>query len=294
MPNPYNDVEITEDDKQSIYESTEVSKEVPVETDIKAEEPQTHEAEPQESVKDKGASEVSESDEFSLEDYEVEIDGEVFDGADLLSWREDSSNKDNWQAKNTQEAQKIAQWSKLSKKISEDTEFRDYMKDYFYDNEDELNKLGFNKEFQPLEAETVESTPQEAMPEVDDKYEEVSSRLNEMELERHVDELENELDSIVKNNQTLFENEDAENKFLEFAEESEMTDLNQAFKVWAYDTMQGELDHHRKLDGNKQRNQGKVVHNSRIGATEESNPKQYKEMKDIDMSDPDIAKYFNR
>ena len=288
MPNPYNDVELTEGDKQSIFEPAEAESNS-VEADSTTESSQTHEADTLE-----GETEVSESDEFNLEDYEVEIDGEVFDGADILSWREDSSNKENWQAKNTQEAQKIAQWSKLSKKISEDTEFRDYMKDYFYDNEDELNKLGFNKEFQPLEAETVESTPQEAMPEVDDKYEEVSSRLNEMELERHVDELENELDSIVKNNQTLFENEDAENKFLEFAEESEMTDLNQAFKVWAYDTMQGELDHHRKLDGNKQRNQGKVVHNSRIGATEESNPKQYKEMKDIDMSDPDIAKYFNR
>ena len=288
MPNPYNDVELTEGDKQSIFEPAEAESNS-VEADSTTESSQTHEADTLE-----GETEVSESDELNLKDYEVEIDGEVFNKADIQSWREDSSNKANWQAKNTQEAQKIAQWSKLSKKISEDTEFRDYMKDYFYDNEDELNKLGFNKEFQPLEAETVESTPQEAMPEVDDKYEEVSSRLNEMELERHVDELENELDSIVKNNQTLFENEDAENKFLEFAEESEMTDLNQAFKVWAYDTMQGELDHHRKLDGNKQRNQGKVVHNSRIGATEESNPKQYKEMKDIDMSDPDIAKYFNR
>ena len=58
--------------------------------------------------------------------------------------------------------------------------------------------------------------------------------------------------------------------------------------------MQGELDHHRKLDGNKQRNQGKVVHNSRIGATEVSTPKTYKSVKDIDIEDPDIAKYFNR
>ena len=290
MPSPYNDVEISEDDKQSLFEAAEVS----VESSNEAGSSQTHEAESPEDYEYEGASEVSESDEFNLEDYEVEIDGEVFDGVDILSWREDSSNKDNWQAKNTQEAQKIAQWSKLSQKISEDTEFRDYMKDYFYDNEDELNTLGFNGEFQPLESASVESTPQEAMPDVDNKYEEVSSRLNEMEFERHVDELENELDEIVESNQTLFENENAEVDFLQFAEESGMTDLNQAFKVWAYDTMQGELDHHRKLDGNKQRNQGKVVHNSRIGATEESNPKQYKEMKDINMTDPDIAKYFNR
>ena len=73
-----------------------------------------------------------------------------------------------------------------------------------------------------------------------------------------------------------------------------MTDLTQAFKVWAYDSMQGELDHHRQLDGNRQRNQGKVVHNSRIGAVEESTPRNYKDMKDININDPDIAKYFNR
>ena len=168
------------------------------------------------------------------------------------------------------------------------------MKDYFYDNETELNKLGLNKEFSPFEIDTDESTPQEAMPKVDDKYDEVSDRLDEMELNRHVDELEGELDDIVENNQSLFKDEESEVAFLEFAEESGMTDLNQAFKVWAYDTMEGELDHHRKLDGNKQRNQGKVVHNSRIGATEETTPKQYREMKDVNIEDPDIAKYFDR
>ena len=288
MPNPYNDVELTEGDKQSIFEPAEAESNS-VEADSTTESSQTHEADTLE-----GETEVSESDEFNLEDYEVEIDGEVFDGADILSWQEDSFNKENWQAKNTQEAQKIAQWSKLSNKLSEDSEFRDYMKDYFYDNEDELNKLGLSNEFKPLDA--TESAPEEAMPEDGnaDKYTEVSSRLDEMEFERHVDELEDELDDIVDNNQTIFQEEGSDIAFLEFAEESGMVDLNQAFKVWAYDSMQGELDHHRKLDGNKQRNQGKVVHNSRIGATEESTPKQYKEMKDIDMSDPDIAKYFNR
>ena len=136
MPNPYNDVELTEGDKQSIFEPAEAESNS-VEADSTTESSQTHEADTLE-----GETEVSESDEFNLEDYEVEIDGEVFDGADILSWREDSFNKENWQAKNTQEAQRIAQWSKLSQKLSEDNEFRDYMKDYFYDNEDELNKLG--------------------------------------------------------------------------------------------------------------------------------------------------------
>ena len=280
MPNPYNDVELTEDDKQSIYE--------PAEAESTTKSSQTHEADTLE-----GETEVSESDEFNLEDYEVEIDGETFDGADILKWQDDSANKDNWQAKNTQEAQNIAKWSKLSQKLSEDTEFSSYMKDYFYDNEEELNKLGLNNEFKPLDS--TESVPEEARPEDGntDKYTEVSGRLDEMEFERHVDELEDDLEELIENNQSFFEDEGEDIAFLEFAEESGMTDLNQAFKVWAYDTMNDELDHHRKLDGNRERNQGKVVHNSRVGATEEVSPVRRTSVKDINYDDPDIRKYFD-
>ena len=130
--------------------------------------------------------------------------------------------------------------------------------------------------------------------EVDMKMEEVEGRLNQMEFERHVDDLELELNAIVDDNKDLFEGEDDEIKFLEFAQESNLSDLNQAFKLWSYDKMQDELNHHRQLDGNKQRNMAKVVHNSKIGATEVSTPKTYKNMKDININDPDVAKYFNK
>ena len=96
------------------------------------------------------------------------------------------------------------------------------------------------------------------------------------------------------NNPGVFKEDQDELDFLEYVQDSQMVDLEDAFKIWAYDNMQGELDHHRKLDGNRQRNQGKVVHNSKIGATEESSPKQYKNVKDISIKDPDVAKYFNR
>ena len=290
MPSPYNDVEITEDDKQSLFENPGIKEdqnptEAPVEVkdDIES---QAHETESPE-----GASEVSESDEFNLEDYEVEIDGEVYDGADILSWREDSSNKESWQASNTQKAQEIAKWSKFNEKVSSDTEFREYVKDYFYDNEDGLKSLGLDSELKPIEIEEEAPVQTEVS---DNRIDEVSDRLTNMELEREVDYLEDELDSLVSNNKDLFVDENSEVEFLEFAQESGITDLTQAFKVWGYDKMQGELDHHRKLDGNKQRNQGKVVHNSRIGATEVSTPKTYKSVRDIDIEDPDVAKYFNR
>ena len=292
MPSPYNDVELTDSDKESIYENPGIKEDQsPREAGVDGEdtfESQTHDTEETEAPE--AESEVSESDEFNLEDYEVEIDGEVYDGADIMRWQEDSANKENWQASNTQKAQEIAKWSKFNDKLSSDDEFRDYVKDFFYDDNASLEKLGLDKDLQPLEYESEDQPYEESY----DRIDEVEGRLNEMEFERHVDDLEVELDSIIEDNPDLFSDVDDDVKFLEFAQESGMSDLTQAFKVWGYDKMQGEVDHHRKLDGNKQRNQGKVVHNSRIGATEESSPKQYKEMKDISINDPDVAKYFNR
>ena len=292
MPSPYNDVELTDSDKESIYENPGIKEDQsPREAGVDGEdtfESQTHDTEETEAPE--AESEVSESDEFNLEDYEVEIDGEVYDGADIMRWQEDSANKENWQASNTQKAQEIAKWSKFNDKLSSDDEFRDYVKDFFYDDDASLEKLGLDKDLQPLEYESEDQPYEESY----DRIDEVEGRLNEMEFERHVDDLEVELDSIIEDNPDLFSDVDDDVKFLEFAQESGMSDLTQAFKVWGYDKMQGEVDHHRKLDGNKQRNQGKVVHNSRIGATEESSPKQYKEMKDISINDPDVAKYFNR
>ena len=115
MPSPYNDVELTDDDKQSIYENPGIKEDQnPREAGVDGKEgfgSQTHEtdtqAEPTE-VEAEGATDVSESDEFNLEDYEVEIDGEVFDGADIMRWQEDSANRENWQA-STPKRLKISQ-----------------------------------------------------------------------------------------------------------------------------------------------------------------------------------------
>lgn len=304
MPSPYNDVELTDSDKQSIYDNPGMTEDQnPREAGVDGQEgfgSQAHDTDTQEEsaevvteAETEGATEVSESDEFNLEDYEVEIDGEKYDGADIMRWQEDSANKDNWQASNTQKAQEIAKWSKFNNKIAEDSEFRDYVKDFFYEDDDGLKELGLDKELRPLGfEEEIMAEPQKG--EADVKMEEVEGRLNQMEFERHVDDLELELNAIVDDNKDVFAEEDDEVKFLEFAQESNMTDLNQAFKLWSYDKMQDELDHHRQLDGNKQRNMGKVVHNSKVGATEVSTPKNYKSVKDINIDDPDVAKYFNR
>ena len=303
MPSPYNDVELTEAEKEAIYENPGIKEDQnpqekgigqdsgfgdePHSDESPAKEPKAVKAEEPE-----GASEELGSDEFNLEDYEVEIDGVTYDGADVLKWREDSTNKENWQQSNTQKAQEIAKWSKLGDKLDSDEEFRDYVKDFFYEDEKGLKQLGLDKELKPIEKEEESEPVQEQK--TDPKIDEFESRLNDMELERVVDDLESELNSIVDNNTHMFSEEGSEEDFLDFIEQSQMTDLQDAYKVWSYDKMQIQLDHQDKIDGNKERNRGKVVHKSKVGAQEESSPKSYKNMKDINISDPDVAKYFNR
>ena len=296
MPSPYNDVELTDDDKQAIYENPGIKedqspKEAGVDG-VPTVESQSDETESPEASNAKGANEASESDVFNIDDYKVEIDGETFDGADIKKWREDSQNKENWQASNTQKSQDIAKWSKFTEKVTSDGEFKEYIKDYFYDDNKSLKSLGLDDDLKPIEFEEEATPPAEV--EQQPPLNEIEERLNKIEIEKAVDNLELELDEIVKQNENIFRDEKDELDFLEFVEDSKTTDLESAFKIWAYDKMQSELDHHRKLDGNKQRNQGKVVHNSELGATETAPPKVYKNVKDIDIEDPDIAKYFNR
>ena len=303
MPSPYNDVELTDAEKGAIYENPELpGGDNPTEKGIgqdsgfgdeaHSDEPPVKEPKVVKTEDSEGVSEELGSDEFNLEDYEVEIDGVTYDGAEVLKWREDSQNRENWQQSNTQKAQEVAKWSKLGNKLESDEDFRDYVKDYFYEDEKGLKKLGLNGELKSFE-EAEESEPVQEQ-EADPKIDEFEARLDDMELERVVDDLESELNSIVDNNNHMFAEEGSEEEFLDFIEQSKMTDLQDAFKVWSYDKMQIQLDHKDKIDGNKERNRGKVVHTGTVGAKEESNPKAYKRMKDIDIKDPDVAKYFNR
>ena len=297
MPSPYNDVELTDDEKQAIYEDPGFTEDQnPLEAGVDGvptKDVITHETDSQEestTVETEGVTEASESDEFNLEDYEVEIEGVTYDGADILKWQKDSANNESWQKSNTEKAQDIAKWSKFTDKVSSDEDFKEYIKDYFYDDDKGLKSLGLDGDINPLELEESETETAERD---NTPVSEFSERLENIEIERAVDNLEIELDEIVSNNKTLFEDDAAEIDFLEFVEATNMTDLDDAFKIWAYDQIQDELDHHRKLDGNKQRNQGKVVHNSEIGATEVSTPKAYKSIKDINYDDPDVRKYFD-
>ena len=63
-----------------------------------------------------------------------EIDGERYDREAIMAWREDSDNKESWQKSNTEKAQNLSKWSKLSEKINGDDSFREHIKDFFFDD----------------------------------------------------------------------------------------------------------------------------------------------------------------
>ena len=56
--------------------------------------------------------------------------------------------------------------------------------------------------------------------------------------------------------------------------------------------MQDELTHYKKLGNNSNRNAGKVVNTSQVGAKEVKSPQKLTDWNDVTMDNPDIAKYF--
>ena len=216
MPNPYNDVELTEEDKGSIYDDTESSSGVP---------------------KEESSSEANEPEgsEEEKEEYVFELDGQEFTSDEVLNWKTDSDNKEDWQKSNTQKSQEIAKVGKLLDKYNKDDEFSQYVKDFFYDNPDELKSLGL---------EDIKSIQEELDQPEQESNNSVENRLDNLELDKRVVGLENQLDSIMAKNPEFFEDNNAEMKFLDFVEDSEMIDLDEAFVKWSYPQLQGQLEHY--------------------------------------------------
>ena len=71
-----------------------------------------------------------------------------------------------------------------------------------------------------------------------------------------------------------------------------LPNLEMAFKEWSYDQMQQELSHYKKLGENSNRNEGKVVNTSQVGAKEVKSPKKVLSWNDATLDNPEIAKYF--
>ena len=229
-----------------------------------------------------------------------EIDGTRYTLEDAKIWREDSENKSSWQKSNTEKAQSLSKWGKLGKKINDDSEFREHLKDYFFDDPEAVKALGLDKEIDIPESKprVEEKVVPEINPEINERLKTLESIEGERVMEARVDKLDQQLNTLEEKFPEYLEGEKSA-EFLEYAEkhahkfvENGLPDLDRAFREWSYAEMQAELDHYKKLGQNKARNEGKIINTSEVGAKEVKTPKKIG-WDDMTMNNPDIAEYFN-
>jgi hypothetical protein len=276
MPNPYNEIEISEDEKASISSDTEVSP--------------TQEAKDSDSTPVESSNqEVTESNEEDVYQMFDEDEGRFIDNDEIIKWRESFNNQSNWQKSNTEKAQNIAKWSKLMDKVSNDEDFRSHMIEYFGEDKNSINSLGLNG----IEAlEQLEESEAPIQAQNPDKLQSLEQRLDNVELDKRTDVLEVQFNQFVAQNEQL-KDEKSQIEFLQFMNDRGLDDFSEAFKFWDYDNAQEQLKHYKELEQNKQRNTGKVIQTKTIGATKEKTPHRIaNDYKNVSMDDPEISKYF--
>ena len=285
--NNYNNIELTEAEVQSLENP-----------DIELE---TTESPPDDKASDANAEETSltaNAEEEVTEPVDVdnfEIDGKDYSRDQILQWRDDSDNKDSWQKSNTEKAQGLSKWNKLAEKIQEDESFRNHLKDFYYDDPEAVKALGLDGNMEVPGQDEIVETPSE----IESRLDVLEEIEGERVMEHRVDQLDGALTKLENANPDYLGNQDKVSEFLEFADnnsqrflENGMPNLDSAFKEWSYDQMQEQLDHYKKLDENGKRNTG-IINTSELGAKEIKSDKKVTNWKDVNMDNPDIAKYFD-
>ena len=179
----------------------------------------------------------------------------------------------------------------MNDRINDDKDFRTHIQDYFHDDEKTYRKLGLDETYESLEEnETLNPEDYEIK---ESQPSDLESRVQELEFEKQVNNMEVEFDQLVRDNSEIFDNEDDEIQFLEFVEENEIPDLNLAFNLYTRDYYKSEAEHARQLNENSGRNYGKVVMNSSVGARDVRSPSKPKNYKEITLDNPDVAQYFD-
>ena len=141
--NAYNNVEITEEEElalDGIDEQTTMSDNEP--KDETQENSVLEGSEESSEPSDEGATnlEVISSNEF-------EIDGHIYDKETINQWKTDSDNKSQWNKSNTEKSQKIAKVGRFLQRLESDKEFSEHIKDYFYDNPEEVRNFALKAEY---------------------------------------------------------------------------------------------------------------------------------------------------
>jgi hypothetical protein len=209
---------------------------------------------------------------------------------DIMNWKKDADNKSEWNKSNTQKAQNLSRLGKVFEAIKGDTKLRDYVKDYYYDNDKGYKDSGFGDvEWDNFDLNSETETPQTELPN------EVLDRLDALESDKEVQILESRLEVMEQNYPDLLGGAKTD-QFLQFVDEQGIGDLEVGFRLWATDTLLEERNQNRALDENRQRNSGKVIGTHEQGASKvvsNERPTGQKAYNSMNLDDPEISKYFD-
>ena len=297
MNKGYNEVKISEEEIQALEnpETESTVSQPAIEADEKVDNISTEESNEVEAPIEKGETETEVEDTFDG----LDIDGVKVSREDILAWRDDSDNKESWQKSNTEKAQNLSKWNKLSEKINKDESFRSHLKDYFFDDPEAIKSLGLDGDINIPNTEAQEKVGS-ISPELEQRLNTLEKVEGERVMEHRVDQLDEQLTNLEDKFPEYLEGEKVAD-FLEYADknatkfvEAGMPNLERAFREWSYGEMQAELDHYKKLDKNGKRNEGKVIGTAQVGAKEVTTPKKLSNnWKEITMDTPGIAEYFD-
>tara|TARA_Y100001963_G_scaffold41026_1_gene57521 strand:+ start:1250 stop:2146 length:897 start_codon:yes stop_codon:yes gene_type:complete len=235
----------------------------------------------------------------TFEDYEIDIDGDVYSMDDIMTWKEALDNKSEWSKSNTQKAQQLSNLGKLYSQMQGDPSLVEHLKTYYADNPNGLRDSGIenlNWE-QNLEIEPIpdDLNPDDYLIE-DDPHNQLFERVEAIEHDKEVKILESQLEKLEHNFPDILGGERTD-AFLQFVDESNIGDLETGFRLWATDDLLAQRSQDRALDENRQRNQGRVIGTHEQGASQVvSDTRQYRGPKaynNMNLDDPEISKYFD-
>ena len=261
MPNEYDKVDISDSEKLTL-EKTGETPEV--------------QSEPKGDVEGVDAKASSNTEQ----EYLIEVEGKEYSLDSVLEWKKDSENKSEWNKSNTKKAQSISNASRLLSELDDNEKLREHIVDFFGDNPDKVGKLGLSSKY-GLSDDLAQSNESDS-PEGTDTHsinEDLTERVNRLEQEKLERSVGDRYDSIVEANPNFFKSPSDGIEFLDYCENQGLyvngdIDMDRTFKMWSYDRMLDNNNLNAKLNENQQRNEGKVVNSSSVGAKEmRKNPK---------------------
>ena len=171
--------------------------------------------------------------ENKLSPDQVEVNGEVYTVDQIKEFIDDSKNKDEWQRKNTQRSQDLADQRKAIraeseqwKTLKEDEDLMETIKDYV-DSDHPLLKEDLTSD-EPEEA--VQAEPAETQ-----RLNELEQKIQTFEAEKQV---ESDVANLIQTHPELRDNTQAMDQVLKAAIDNNLMDLNVAYAVAMHESAQ--------------------------------------------------------